>query len=74
MFKVLPSKIFTFPTFQCYLENPASLNACFPFFTPFFISDFIKFQLIPVGISWLVSKSNIMDHKLVGINQMKLLI
>ena len=30
-------------------------------------------DLTPVGISWLVGKSNIMDSKLVGINQMKLL-
>ena len=35
--KVLPSKISILPTFQCYLEKLASLNASFPLFhTPFF--------------------------------------
>ena len=39
-------QFFIIPTFQCYLENTASLNACFPLFhTPFFISSLIKFQL-----------------------------
>ena len=35
-----PSKISILPNLQCYLENPASPNACFPLFhTPFFISN-----------------------------------
>ena len=43
MVKFLPSNISTIPTFQCYLETSASLNACFPLFhTPFFISNLIK--------------------------------
>ena len=46
MVKIPPSKICTPPTFQCYLENPASLNDCFNLFpTPFFISSFIKFHM-----------------------------
>ena len=46
MVKIPPSKICTPPTFQCYLENPASLNACFNLFpTAFFISRFIKFHM-----------------------------
>ena len=49
--KILPSKISVLPTFQCYLENSASLNACFPFsHTPFFIST----DTTPFGSSWLV--------------------
>ena len=39
------------PTFQCYLENSASLNACFPLFhTLFFILHLIKFQLTPLQL------------------------
>ena len=30
-----PKQNFYAPTFQCYLENPASLNACFPLFPTF---------------------------------------
>ena len=49
--KILPSKISVLPTFQCYLENSASLNACFPFsHTSFFIST----DTTPFGSSWLV--------------------
>ena len=52
MVKVLPSKIFILPNFQCYLKNPASPYACFPLFLTFF---FISTGSTPVGISWLVS-------------------
>ena len=46
-----PKQNFHSPTFQCYLENPASLNACLLLFhTPFFISNFIKFQLTPLQL------------------------
>ena len=47
------------PSFQCYFESPATINACFPlfhtlFFIPFFIHhflfNFVKFQLIPVKL------------------------
>ena len=77
MVKVLPSKISILPTCQCYLENPASLNACFPLFnTPFFYFKLHKISTdpTPLGTLWLVSKSNLMDSRLLGINQMKLLI
>ena len=57
MIEALPSKIsipstFPFPpSLQCYFENPASIIACFPLFhTPFFISNFIKFQLTPLQL------------------------
>ena len=78
----LPSKIsipstFPFPlSLQCYFENPASVIACFPFFHTFFTSNFIKFQLdsTPIGNLWLCGLINITDSKLVGINDMKLLI
>ena len=79
----LPSKI-SFPSIspfplslQCYFKNPASIITCFPFFhTPFFTSNFIKFQLdsTPIGNLWLCGLINITDSKLVGINDMKLLI
>ena len=66
MVKVLPEKISILPTFECYLEKPASLNTCFPFLdSPFFISTYPT----PVRSLWLVRQSNIMDSKLVGINQ-----
>ena len=57
MVKTPPSKIYIPPTFQYYLENPASLNACFNLFpTLFFISNFeISLNLTPVVISWLVN-------------------
>ena len=49
--KVLLRKIPIRPTFQCYLVNPASNNACFPsFYTPFFIQNFVIFQ--PTPSSW----------------------
>ena len=39
------------PSLQCYFENPASIITCFLLFhTPFFISYFIKFQLIPLQL------------------------
>ena len=63
------------PSLQSYFENPASIIACFPLFhTPFFISNFMKFQLtsLQVGICGYVGSSNITDSKLVGINQTKL--
>ena len=45
-----PKQNLIFPAFQCYLENPASLNACFSLFhTPFFISNF-KFHLTPLQL------------------------
>ena len=38
---------------QCYFKNPASINACFPLFhTPFFISNFIKFELTPFQLGF----------------------
>ena len=53
MVKALRSKISIPSTFQCYLENPASLNACFPHFhTPFFISNFMKFQVAPFQLDY----------------------
>ena len=57
--EALPSKIsnpstFPFPpSLQCYFENPASINACFPLFcTPFVNPNFIKFQLIPLQLGF----------------------
>ena len=39
------------PSLQCYFENPTSIITCFLLFhTPFFISYFIKFQLIPLPL------------------------
>ena len=50
--QVLPSKISALPTFQCYLENSDSLNACFPLFqTPYFIS--IELTLPKLGLCGL---------------------
>ena len=63
------------PSLQCYFENPASIIAFFRLFhTPFFISNFKKFQLTPLQsrICGFVGHSNITDSKLVGINHMKL--
>ena len=47
--EALPSKVSTpstfafLPSFQCYFENLASINACFPLFPPhFFIPNFIQ--------------------------------
>ena len=57
MIEALLSKIaipFTFlfpPSLQCYFENPASFIARFSlFYTPFFVSNFIKFQLTPLQL------------------------
>ena len=51
MVKTLPSKISILSTFQCYLENPASLNACFPLFhSTFSIQNFKRFQLTPLQL------------------------
>ena len=73
MIEALPGKIsipstFPFPpSLQCYFENPASIIDFFLLFqTPFFISNFIKFQLTPLqlGICSFVSQANITDSKL----------
>ena len=56
--QISPKQIFVIPIFQCYLENTASLNACFPLFhTPFFISSLIKFQVtrLQLGLRGLCS-------------------
>ena len=60
--EAFPSKIsipstFPFPPSQCYFENPASINACFPLFhTPFFaksqemcvgVGDLMFWQILP---------------------------
>ena len=62
--KFIPSNISIIPTFRCYLENSASLNAYLPLFhTPFFISNLIKFQLTPLqfGLCGLCANQIIMD-------------
>ena len=53
--EALPSKIFIPslfpfpPSLQCYFENPASINACFPLFhTPFFCK--VSVNSTPIGI------------------------
>ena len=44
-----PKQIFIPPTIQCYLENPVSLNACFPLFrAPCFTLNFMKFHVTPL--------------------------
>ena len=44
-----PKQIFIPTTIKCYLENPVSLNACFPLFrAPFFTSNFMKFHVTPL--------------------------
>ena len=51
MVKVLRSKISILPIFQCYLENLASLNACFPLFhTPFFYFKLYKISIDPTPV------------------------
>ena len=41
-----PKKNFYSPNFQCYLENTASLNACFPpFHTSFFHFKLFKYKI-----------------------------
>ena len=50
-----------------------SINDCFPLFHILF-SYKISTHPTPIGISWLVGQSNIMDSKLVEINHMKLFI
>ena len=57
MIEALPSKIsipFNIPfspSLQCYFKNPASIITYFPLFqAPFFISNFIKFQLTPLQL------------------------
>ena len=48
MVKVLQRNISIFPTFQCYLENSASLNDRFPFFQKKISTD-----PIPVGTDFV---------------------
>ena len=49
----IPSTFPFSPSRQCYFENPASINGCFPFFhTPFFISNFVKFQVTPLQLAF----------------------
>ena len=50
--QISPKQHFYYPHLSiCYLENYASLNACFSLFhTPFYISNLIKFQVIPVQL------------------------
>ena len=58
MVKILASTISILPTFQCYLENFASINACFPLFhSPFFYFKIYAISTNPtaVGISLFVS-------------------
>ena len=44
--QISPKQHFYYPHLLCYLENSASLNACFPLFhTLFFILNLIKFPL-----------------------------
>ena len=46
-----PKQNFPSRRFQCYLENPACLDACFPHFSnPFFIWNFIRTTSLTLGL------------------------
>ena len=64
MVEILPRNISIHNCFQYCLQNPASPNAFFPLLYTFFYFKLCKISTYP----------NKMDSKLVGINQMKLLI